>query len=123
MITDRIKLNIHPNMVIPKPEANADFKVKGWGNRRGQEALIYFIPNHTEPTKPYQKGVTANEFTAAYNELMKSGEFTRHWFNAKLPACAKEGGCNFTTIGGVFQLLGIATYGGRGTYVGLSQDG
>ena len=43
VIIDRIKLNIQPNMVIPKPEANADFKVKGWGNRRGQEALIYLI--------------------------------------------------------------------------------
>ena len=123
VIIDRIKLNIQPNMVIPKPEANADFKVKGWGNRRGQEALIYLIPNHKQPTNPYQKGVTVNEFIAAHNELIKSGEFTRHWFNSKLPACAKEGGCNFTTIGGVFQLLGIATYGGRGTYVRLSQDG
>jgi hypothetical protein len=122
MITDRIELNIHPNMIIPKPEATADFKVKGWGSRRGQKALIYLIPNHSEPTKPYQKGVTANEFTLAYNELIKSGEFTRRWFNSELPACAKEGGCNFTTIGGVFQLLGIATYESRGTYLRLSQD-
>ena len=117
MISDRIKLNIPPNTVIPKPEATAEFKVKGWGIRRGQDALIYFIPNHTDPTKPYQKGITSTEFTSAYNELMKSGELTRNWFNSALPACAKEGGCNFTTIGGVFQLLGIATYAERGSYL------
>lgn len=117
MISDRIRLNVRPNTVVPKPEAVADFKIKGWGNRRGQEALIYFIPNHKDPGKPYQKGITTTEFTAAYNELIKSGELTRHWFNSKLPACAKEGGCNFTTIGGVFQLLGIASYAGNGSYL------
>ena len=97
MITDRIRVNIKPDTVIPKPKATADFKVKGWGKRRGQEALIYFIPNHLEPGRPHQKGITADEFTAAYNELMGSG--------------------NFTTIGGVFQLLGIAIYADKGTYV------
>ena len=117
MITDRIRVNIKPDTVIPKPKATADFKVKGWGKRRGQEALIYFIPNHLEPGMPHQKGITADEFTAAYNELMGSGNFTRQWFNSKLPECAKEGGCNFTTIGGVFQLLGIAIYADKGTYV------
>jgi hypothetical protein len=116
MIADRIRLNIKPNTVVPKPEAKDDFTIKGWGKRRSQPALIYKIPNHLDAARPYEKGVTECEFEAAYNELMKSGSFTREWFNAALPACAKEGGCNFTTIGGVFQLLGIAKYSTRGTY-------
>jgi hypothetical protein len=33
-----------------------------------------------------------------------------------MTACAKEGGCNFTTIGGVFEVLGYAKYE-RGMYV------
>lgn len=116
MIADRIRINIKPNTVIPKPEAEGDFTVKGWGKRRNQAALVYRIPNHNEPSRPYEKGVTELEFEAAYNQIMKSGALTREWFNAKLPACAKEGGCNFTTIGGVFELLGIVRYSARGTY-------
>jgi hypothetical protein len=117
MISDRIRLSIQPNTIVPKPKAAANFTIKGWGKRRGQEALIYFIPNHNDPAKPYQKGITSAEFTAAFNELLKSDELTRHWFNSQLTACAKEGGCNFTTIGGIFQLLGIATYAGNGSYL------
>ena len=117
MIIDRIKLSILPGMVIPKPNAKADFKVKGWGMRRGQEALIYLIPNHHNQALPYKKGITVAEFNDAYDELMQSGEFNRQWFNSKLSHCANEGGCNFTTIGGIFEILGIASYYKRGVYV------
>lgn len=116
MITDQIRSRVLPGMIIPKPEAAADFTVKGWQSRRGEEALVYLIPNHRNAAKPYEKGITVSEFTAAYNELMRSGKLTRRWFGANLPDCAKEGGCNFTTVGGVFELLGIAEYVGRGTY-------
>jgi hypothetical protein len=111
VIADRIRINIKPATVIPKPEAIGEFTVKGWGMRRKQHALIYKIPNHSEPSRPYEKGVTENEFEAAYGEIMKSGHLTRGWFNAKLPACAKEGACNFTTIGGIFE-----QHSERGTY-------
>ena len=116
MIADRIRINVKPNTVIPKPEATADFRVKGWGKRRGEPALIYTIPNHRDSSKPYEKGVTESEFTAAYDRLISNGELRREWFNTNLAACAKEGGCNFTTIGGIFQIIGIASYAERGVY-------
>ena len=56
MIIDRIRTNIKPGTVIPKPEATADFTVKGWGRRRSKDALIYRIPNHSNPSKPSEKG-------------------------------------------------------------------
>lgn len=117
MIVDRIKLSILPGMIIPKPQAKADFKVKGWGMRREQEALIYLIPNHRNPGLSYQKGITVAEFNDAYYELMRSGEISRRWFNSELSHCANEGGCNFTTIGGIFEILGIASYYKRGVYI------
>ncbi|HHF3171029.1 TPA: hypothetical protein ACPJ1O_004410 [Vibrio diabolicus] len=88
--------------VIPKPEAKADFVIKGIGRRRGEEALIYRIPSHSEKAPFYEKGVTLSEFQLAYSHLRESGYLTRTWFNKNLSACAKEGACNFTTIGGVF---------------------
>lgn len=116
MIVERIKDAISFGTVIPKPEAKADFLVKGWGKRRGEPALIYLIPNHSDASKPHQKGITESEFEKAFSELLSSGAFTRHWFNQHLSNCAKEGACNFTTIGGIFDLLGEAVYLGRGAY-------
>jgi hypothetical protein len=106
---------LSPGTVIPKPEAKGDFTIKGWGRRRGQPALIYFIPNHTNPQKPHEKGINTSEWEQAYRQLVRTGEFTRKWFYANLD-CADEGSCNFTPIGGIFSLLGLATYEGKGVY-------
>jgi hypothetical protein len=116
MIITRILTEAPPGTVIPKPDARRPFYVKGRGTRRGEPALIYTIPNHRDPRHPYEKGVTANEFEAAYGELLATGELTHRWFNEHLSACAAEGPCNFTTIGGLFQRLGLAEYVPRGVY-------
>ena len=102
--------------VIPKPEAVGVFKVKGWGKRRGEDALIYLIPNQNGG-KPYQKGITVSEFRAAYKQLSNTGTLTCEWFKDKLPECYREGSCNFTTVGGLFELAGLAARGERGEYV------
>lgn len=115
MILQRIR-SLQEGTVIPKPEATADFKIKGWGTRRGEPALIYRIPNHRSPSKKLEKGISESEFTRAYQELETTGQFTRSWFNSNLHAAATEGGCNYTTIGGIFCLLGVAQYGARGEY-------
>jgi hypothetical protein len=111
--------SLPPETVIPKPEAHGDFVVKGMGRRAERDALVYLIPNHKTPSKPYQKGVTVSEWESAHEHLMSTGELTKHWFDASLPRCAREGGCNFTTIGGIFSLLGIASYDGPGRYRAL----
>ena len=116
MVAEQIRKSILSGTVIPKPEARADFVVKAWGQRRGEAALVYSIPNHLNPSKPNEKGITESEFEKAFGELQISGEFTRAWFNKQLPNCAKEGACNYTTIGGVFELLGEAKYSSRGVY-------
>jgi hypothetical protein len=102
---------------IPKPEGSEDFIVKEWRLRRGERALIYTIPNHKNPSKPHEKGVTSSEWEQAFERLQMSGEFTRQWFNQFMPDCAKEGDCNFTTIGGLFELLGLAEYTCHGVYI------
>src|SRR5690349_13675052 len=114
-ILPRLK-NLSSGTEIPKPGANIPFTVKGWGRRNGQTALVYNIPNQSDPRKPYQKGITADEWEQAYVQLLKTGEFTREWFDANMPRCSKEGSCNFTTIGGIFGLLGEAVYDSRGVY-------
>jgi hypothetical protein len=107
---------VRPGMVIPKPEAKADFIIKGWGQRRGERALIYTIPNRSTPQNPYEKGITMSEWVHAARQLTSAGEFTHSWFKEFMPRCSKEGSCNFTTIGGVFEVLKYANYERRGSY-------
>ena len=116
MLLDRIRKEIAPATEIPKPAARAPFRVKGEGMRRGERAIIYTIPSHAATSRRHEKGITGSELELAYAELVRSGSFTRDWFNEHLQACAKEGACNFTTIGGLLQLLGEAEYVERGTY-------
>lgn len=117
-LTQKIK-SLPAGTVIPKPESEKDFTVKGVGMRRGEEALIYRIPTNNLEKYPHvhEKGVTFTEFYRAYTVLQETSQFTRKWFNENLSECAKEGDCNFTTIGGIFELLGIAAYSKPGTYM------
>ena len=117
ILTQKIE-SLPAGTVIPKPESENDFTVKGVGMRRGKAALVYRIPTNNLEKYPHghEKGVTFEEFHKAYTVLQKTSSFTREWFDKNLPECAKEGGCNFTTIGGIFELLGIASYSAPGTY-------
>ena len=115
-IIERIEKVTKGGTIIPKPAAKDNFRIKGWGSRRGERALVYTIPNHKDPNRPYQKGVTITEWLQAYHQLVTNGDFRRSWFDQFMPDCAKEGGCNYTTIGGVFELLGDAEYSGPGLY-------
>ena len=114
-IVNRIRIEIPDGAAIPKPNSGGAF-IKGWGYRRGEPALVYSMPNHKNPTSPHQKGITESEFKRAYHQLDQAGKFTRRWFETELPRCNKEGSCNFTTIGGIFKLLGEASYSGQGSY-------
>ena len=116
MLERRIKAVAPPGTIIPKPRAQGDFRVKGDGIRRGQRARIYTIPNHKIPAKPHEKGIGFAELEQAYAEFRQSGRLTTEWFKLHLSACYNEGSCNFTTVGGLFILLGEAEYERPGVY-------
>lgn len=116
MVINKIRRIAQPGTTIPKPKPKGIFSVKGNGIRRDQDALIYTIPNHVNPNKPYKKGINASEFEKSYKQLKNTGKLTRSWFQKNLPKCEAEGPCNFTTVGGLFILLGKAKYEGSGIY-------
>ena len=68
-IIERIEAEIPPGTRIPKPETDEPYRVKGWHTGRGEPALIYFIPNRSNPSKPHQKGVTVSEWSLAWEQL------------------------------------------------------
>ncbi len=104
-----------PGIVIPKPDTKMQ-KIKGWGHSRGERALVYTIPNKKDNTKLSSKRVKESDFRKTHDQLIKNGTFTKQWFAENLPECSKDGDCNFTTIGGIFVLLGVAEYAEPGVY-------
>ena len=115
-IVELIEQIAMPGTVIPKPEARGDYIVKGWGRRRGERALVYTIPNHKDEKSPYEKGITESEWIEAYDRLTETGQITRGCFRCAMAECNAEGSCNFTTIGGVFEPVEVASYAQRGIY-------
>ena len=59
--------------------------------------------------------MTESELKKAYDQLMATGELTRAWFEASIPG-SKSKPCNFTAIGGIFELMGWADYDRPGMY-------
>ena len=116
-IVELVERTAAPGTRIPKPEARGAYVVKRWGCGQGERALVCTIPNHNNAMRPYEKQITESEWVRAYRRLAETGEFTRKWFRCAMPDCYTEGSCNFTTIGGVFVLLGVARYARRGAYV------
>jgi hypothetical protein len=84
------------------------YTIKGLGERQGEDAIVYLVPNREQPTKPSQKGFTASELRLAYHQLSNSGEFSRAWFNSEMKECAKGAPCNFLALGAVFVGLNLA---------------
>ena len=115
-IIDRLKAEIAPGTRISKPETHETYRVKGWGIRRGERALIYLVPNRNDASKPYPKGVTVSEWKLACEQLVTTGELRSSWFTSAFPEASRRSPCNFTTIGGVFEILGLAVRDGRGAY-------
>jgi hypothetical protein len=114
VVIDRILSEIAVGTEIPKPSAKGKFRLRGEGEVRGERGIRYSIPRTGRPDG--QKGVTAKQLEAAFDQLQRSGELTRDWWNENVRHAENEGGCNFTTVGGLFKLLGEAEYLGRGVF-------
>ena len=115
-ILNRIKKVAVAGTVIPKPMSSQGYVVVGWGISRGEEALVYRIPTKTGAGKASTKRVPSSVFEAADAVLAATGEITHSWFATAFPQVHADGACNFTTLGGVFELLGEVVYAEPGRY-------
>jgi hypothetical protein len=85
-----------------------DYRVKGLGKSRGEEALVYLVPNRNGGT-PSETRVCCSEWETAYQHLLSGGQMTNKWFAQNIPKATKDGMCSFRFIGEVFVLLEVAT--------------
>ena len=97
---------------IPKPESDEIYTVVGLGKSRGEPALVYQIPGKSKSTKR----VPLSAFKWADEQLVTTGKLVHSDFTDAFPKVDNDGGCNFTTLGGVFVLMGDAFYETRSVY-------
>ena len=89
---------------------------------KGHPCVILYI--HEDNENNFLKYSTGNsgkivskaEFREAYQRLLDNHNFTKLWYIDNFPIKAKNSGCNYTTIGGIFILLGIANHIRNGRY-------
>jgi len=91
---------------IPKPQ--------------GKPCIILYINKNNENNflkySTGKKTISKAEFIGAYRRLLDNKSFTRQWYNENFQKKAATSPCNFTSIGGIFILLGIAKYKIKGCY-------
>jgi hypothetical protein len=117
MIIENIKTNVPPGTIIPKPRSREVYLVIGWKtNKSGEEVLEYSIPARSDTMKRSTKRIPSSVFREAYEVLCDKGEITKDWLASTFPKVDACGGCNFTTLGGIFQLLGLAEWEKPGVY-------
>jgi hypothetical protein len=100
MLERMIKRVAPPGTVIPKPQARRRFIVKGEGMRKRQRALIYTIPNHSNPKTPYEKGITYLELERACQQLQRTGQLTLGWFLATYPSAMPKAAATSRPLAG-----------------------
>lgn len=109
-ILQEVKKIALPGLKIPKPISDANYQVIKWVCKNGENIMYYSIPNKINASKPYTKSIKESDFKKAYFQLSKVGLLNRIWFNKELQHDSCCHPCNFTTIGGIFELLEITTY-------------
>ena len=113
MLFQQIKARVHASLVL----SSSYTVVRYDSNREGEEALVYRIRQKSAVNgKPSEKRVAKSEFEKACAQLMKTGEFSTSWFKKNIPSSGRAP-CNFSVIGEVFLLLGVAHSHSRGKYL------
>jgi len=121
MIIELIKSKVPPGTIIPKPQSKKVYPVTGWKhNRQGKEVLEYSIPTKSGTGKQQKKTIFSEVFEAAYEALCSKRDITKDWLANTFPKVNAAGGCNFTTLGGIFEILNLVERAGRGVYRRLS---
>ena len=99
---------LKPGACIPKPESRERYQFLGWVRVGGDECFAYSVANKAIPKWWIRDCLT---------ELMQTGELRTKWFRKTFYGSKDLGGCNFTTIGGLFTMAGVARRAARGLYL------
>lgn len=101
---------------IPKPLSSATYLLVRMGESRGERAVVYQLPVRPGSKRASTKRIPFSAIETSARQLLAAGLLTRRWFASRFPKLEADGTCNFTTVGGILELLGYARYAGQGEY-------
>ena len=110
---------VQDQKVVPKPQSPETYRLVSIGESRGARALVYELPKRPGSKSVSTKRIPLSAIEECASRLLETGSLTRTWFVEHYPKLEKDGTCNFTTVGGVLQLLGLARYSGPGEYASV----
>lgn len=116
ILHDIIQL-VNENARVPKPKSSEVYTLKRIGISRGKKAVVYEIPKKIKSKQFSEKRIPLDVFEAAVHQIKTKGILSKTWFKQTYPDIDADGSCNFTTLGGVLELLKIVIYKQPGYYV------
>lgn len=116
MILERIRNTVKPGTEIARPHSTKTFTVVRWSKVHGEPAMVYRSPMKPGTRMFLEKRIAASMFTRCFEELARSGEITKPWFEQSFPDLKTGQNSHFTALGGVLELLGEARYVRPGVY-------
>lgn len=107
---------VQQHAVVPKPQSSETYRLLRVGESRGERAVVYELPKRPKSKRASTKRIPLSAFEKCARQLSATRSLTRKWFADQYPELEVDGTCNFTTLGGVLELLGLARYSGPGEY-------
>ncbi len=115
-IQQHVERLVREKAIVPKPQSTETYRLVRIGKSRGARALVYELPKRPESKRVSTKRIPLPVIEECAHRLFCTGSIKRTWFAEHYPQLESDGTCNFTTVGGVLQLLGLARYSGLGEY-------
>jgi hypothetical protein len=113
VLIDRIA-EIPQGTQIPKPSSTRNYTLKEVGVRGDARVVAFSIPRKNG--KRETKLITEEQLEKAYSHFKATGSIDKAWWKANVSLKEDEGGCTFTSFGGLLIVLGEAERAGRGKY-------
>jgi len=95
----KMKQAIVPGLTFEKPTTQSTIL------KIDDKAFTYSIGENGRSKK-----IRFDVLETCFHQLESTRILSRSWFNTTFPSIAKSAPCSFTTIGGLFQHFGFATY-------------
>lgn len=93
----------HPLYITKDSRVYRNIGLRKW--RKGNETLLYSIPNNNNPEHPYIKGFQRNELDSLWSFLIKNKSISQKNFEQLFPDLTKEGMCCFAAFYGIVDYI------------------
>ena len=112
-IFHRLKQIPYGKVILISRESNDYFFVGIRDRRKGNECVVYTVPNNKSPKNPNIKAIQRAEFDLLWAFLLKNNELRNRDLEVLTPGLKKEGDCCFSVFYGMINEIYPGDFGKR----------